>query len=340
MFKGWKKVAASLCSLAEDNALELNDGQRASLKAIAERLPNNGIIIADEVGMGKTRIATTVTKAVIEAGGRVAILVPPGLGFQWNDELRKSGVRDVPPILRSLWQYLKAWENQANPAPWFEQKAVLISHAFCNWRLGENAEAWRWALLPELYAWWRKLQKGDFPQDYHGNDLLSDDWVRHAAESIANAVNAMSDDHPSRQRMNEFAEQIPWPGALDGGSYARNENLRPALEKSVGLGLGLFDLVIIDEAHKSRGQESGLNRLLEQVVLSSDGARRLAMTATPIELDVSQWQKILKRIGVEDKTANDAIEAYTKAVERVRKLPNDEKARNVFLDASKGEKGF
>lgn len=334
MLKWWKKVAVRLRDFANDDALELNVGQRASLKVIAQRLPKNGIIIADEVGMGKTRIATTVTKAVIDAGGRVAILVPPGLGFQWGDELRKSGVHDVPPILRSLWQYLKAWENQENPVPWFEQKAVLISHAFCNWRLGENAEAWRWTLLPEIYAQWRKLQKGCFPPNYCGNDLLSDDWVRQAAWSIANAVSSAKYDHPSRQRMNEIADQKPWQEALNGGAYVSNGPLRLLLQKAVGLGLGTFDLIVIDEAHKSRGQESGLNRLLESVVLPSGRGRRLAMTATPIELDVGQWQKILERIDVKDDQANTAITNYSAAAEQVRKLPNDEHARKQFAKAA------
>ena len=129
----WRQVVTNLCELANNNIIELNDGQRASLKAVAARIQKNGIIIADEVGMGKTRIATTITKAVIDAGGRVAILVPPGLGFQWGAELRKSHVEGVPEILRSLLQYLKAWENSTNPSPWSKQNILLISHAFCNW---------------------------------------------------------------------------------------------------------------------------------------------------------------------------------------------------------------
>ena len=73
--------------------------------------------------------------------------------------------------------------------------------------------------------------------------------------------------------------------------------LRRWLERSVGIGLGVFDLVITDEAHKSRGIESGLSRLLESVIVPSDTARRLALTATPVELDVSQWRSTLSRLG-------------------------------------------
>ena len=101
-FKGWAAVAEYLQKYAKiQPEARLNDGQRASLCAIAERLPKNGVVIADEVGMGKTRIAVEVARAVVEAGGRVAILVPPGLGYQWQRELRDGRI-EAPQILRSL----------------------------------------------------------------------------------------------------------------------------------------------------------------------------------------------------------------------------------------------
>ena len=161
-FGGWNRVADHLLSLTDSREIQLNDGQAASLRELAKRLPNNGVIIADEVGMGKTRIAGAVARAVIAAGGRVAILVPPGLGYQWSDELQTAGV-NAPPILRSLWQYLQAWETKDKNAPWFMESALVVSHAFTNWRLGENTIPWRWALLPEIYARWRKQANGPWP---------------------------------------------------------------------------------------------------------------------------------------------------------------------------------
>ena len=35
-------------------------------------------------------------------GGRAAILVPPGLGYQWQAELRDVKIVDVPPSLRCV----------------------------------------------------------------------------------------------------------------------------------------------------------------------------------------------------------------------------------------------
>lgn len=335
-FEGWNKVAEELCVLADERAIELNDGQVASVRELAQRLPSNGVIIADEVGMGKTRIAVAVARSVVAAGGRVAILVPPGLGYQWSDELRNAEV-DSPPILRSVWQYLQAWETEKKSTPWFDESALLVSHSFTNWRLGENTAPWRWALLPEVYARWRKQSVGRWPRDYCANEMLDDKWVRNAAESIVVAISASRDGHVARQLIQELAENTPWPGALTGGEYGRNAQLRPWLERAVGLGLGVFDLVIVDEAHKSRGHDSGLHRLLNRVVLQSANARCLAMTATPVELDVTQWTQMLGRIQIDEVStaaATAAIAKYGQAVSRVRQCPSDKESRDKYKESA------
>ncbi len=335
-FGGWNKVGEKLRTLADDRTIELNGGQAASLRELAKRLPNNGVIIADEVGMGKTRIAAAVARSVIAVGGRVAILVPPGLGYQWSDELRNARV-DAPPILRSLWQYLQAWETEEKSSPWFNESALVVSHSFTNWRLGERTAPWRWSLLPEIYARWRKQSNRRWPRDYCGNEILGDERVRQAAESIVSAMSASPEGHPARKFVQELAENTPWPGALTAGEYGRNAQLRPWLERAVGLGLGVFDLVIVDEAHKSRGQDSGLNRLLNEVVLQSADSRCVAMTATPVELDATQWTQMLGRIQVDERSkaiATKAIDDYAKAVGRVRQCLSDKNARKDYKESA------
>ncbi|THT97718.1 type III restriction endonuclease subunit R [Lampropedia puyangensis] len=343
-FKGWDAVASQLHSIANGETIELNAGQRASLKALAERLPQNGVIIADEVGMGKTRIATALTNAVIHCEGRVAILTPPGLGFQWRDELRKAHVPEKTQLLRSLWQFLKKWENDIRPeghATWLEDDVVLISHAFCNWRLGENSAYWRWALLPTLYAHWRKQHSGRYPRNFYEKKELRNKWeenaaklAMNAAENIVQIINNTPTKHPLRMRMEELQDITPWPAALEGSEYAKNSNLRHALEQAVGLGLGAFDLVIVDEAHKSRGEDSGLNRLLNTIILPSAHARRLLMTATPVELHAGQWKQSLARAGITDDNATTAIERYSEAVTRIQKMPSDASALTAFRHAA------
>ncbi|MFM0086890.1 DEAD/DEAH box helicase [Paraburkholderia sediminicola] len=357
-FKGWEAVSERLCEIAnkpqEAGGRQLNEGQRASLRALAKRLPDNGVLIADEVGMGKTRIAAEVARCVTECGGRVAILVPPGLGFQWQAELRDSGVF-APLLLRSVFQYLEAWSDGApKPAkrarsaavvepvdaassPWFDRPVVMLSHVFTNWKLGARSAPWRWALLPEIFAAWRKDAKRRVPRGYRdedNRDKLGDEWVQRAAQSIVQMTSTLPAGSAARAKLEALVKRTPWPGALEADAYSRGETLRTCLEEAVGLGLGMFDLVIVDEAHKSRGSDSGLTRLLEHVVLTRGPARRLAVTATPVELDISQWEQILTRIGADASMVKDAIEHYATAVERVQGCPSNDDARLSYASAA------
>ncbi len=323
-FGGWDAVARNLEARAKEDTAWFNAGQRASLCRLAERIPKSGMILADEVGMGKTRIASALARAVTDSGGRVAILVPPGVGFQWTKELRDSGIADPPQILRSLWSYLAAWDpDEKTQRLWFEQPILLLSHAFANWRFGNNANpdlAWRWSLLPCIYAEWRKRRTGRYPNQFHCNEYLDDDWVLNAARNIC--TNAPQDERSEVfRRLKEIEDETPWPQAVDAGMYGRNSELRTLLESAVGLGFGSFDLVIIDEAHKSRGADAMLSRLLEKIILKSYDVRRLAMTATPIELDVSQWKQTLQRLGISEASLryiSQGIEDYAGSVQRIR----------------------
>ena len=64
-FKGWPSVSQKLLQYADENSAWFNEGQRASLRAIASCIQINGLVLADEVGMGKTRIAVALARAVI-----------------------------------------------------------------------------------------------------------------------------------------------------------------------------------------------------------------------------------------------------------------------------------
>lgn len=340
VFQGWTSVAAHLEELAQGTTMVLNEGQRWSLRRIAERLPENGLVLADEVGMGKTRIASALTNAVIAAGGRVAVLAPPGLGYQWREELRAGGVV-APPILRSLGQFLKAWESSENMRPWFNESCLIVSHAFTNWRLGPSSDPWRWSLLPEVYANWARATLGEFPQNYSRKHRLNDPWVKCAAQSIVETVHGQGPRSRAWSLVTELVKSTPWPGALDASKYQRHAELRHWLERAVGLGLGIFDLVIIDEAHKSRGDQSGLSRLLEGVVLQprESDRRRLALTATPVELGIGQWQQTFSRIALRNASVNTVISRYAEAVQDVRLTPRDRDARERFVEAARDFQG-
>jgi len=343
-FQGWQAVAAALRIKADvyktSGSSRLNEGQRASLRGIASRIGQNGVVIADEVGMGKTRIVVDLAKCVTDCGGRVAILVPPGLGNQWQTELRDGGLADVPSILRSLDAYLKAWEGD-EPKQWFDESVVVVSHNFGNWRLGEKSDAWRWALVPELYAQWRKFKGQRTPRGYQENDELAVGWTsKVVAHSIIEALGQRK-RHPFVNHLDGLLD-IAWPRHLDRREYAKDGLLRESLQRCVGMGLGMFDLVIVDEAHKSRGLDSGLSQLLEKIIWPKpESSRRVLMTATPVELAVTQWRETLARLALpSDELDLDEVDRvsvqYVDALARLRLTwQTSDEARQAFFVAAK-----
>lgn len=130
----WAEVACAIRKVATDGHMPLDGGQRASLSWIADRLPDRGIVLADEVGTGKTRIACAVVRAVIAAGGRAAVVVPHGLIHQWETEMLKLAA-DVPSpkVMTTMADFVsqakaKEWTLIA-PTP-ERPEWVLLSHGF------------------------------------------------------------------------------------------------------------------------------------------------------------------------------------------------------------------
>ncbi|MGO6846285.1 helicase-related protein [Rhizobium ruizarguesonis] len=337
-FQGWSSVAAILRARAGEVSGLFNKGQVAALGAIADRLEKNGVILADEVGMGKTRVAVAVTRAVVEAGGRVAIAIPPGLDFQWREELKGGGLSDTPNAVRSMHGYLDGWPNDRPARPWFHEPVVVVSHGFGNWRLGGGGSTWRWELLPLLYAHWQK-NKGDsrrYPRDSRMYDVgFWDVRVKHVAESIYKGILAKGNG-PAPKAMARISRAVEHANIMRSEEYGRDTVLRHNLEQAVGLGLGVFDLIVVDEAHKSRGETSGLERLLENMLVASADARRFAITATPVELSVSQWKQILERIKAADiGDVSKVVELYAEALIKVRQVwQSDATVRDEFADAA------
>ena len=318
----WKQVADVLRDRSVEAPIDrLNVGQRAELRAIAERLPRNGMLIADEVGMGKTRIAVEIVRAVEHCGGRAAILIPAGLGFQWQAELRQGGL-NPPPVLRSLWGYLEAWRSPDDRIKeWHALPTLLLSHRFTNWAPRETGESWRWALLPAVAAKLVKQQAGRTP-NYGLNEKLHDPWVQGCAKDVSALLLGSTDPALCQLRDALLAQDLrDHDSLLSGVSYQTGRVWREWLERVVGAGLGTFNLVVIDEAHKGRGHESGLTRLMSNTVLTRPGARNIALTATPVELDESQWIGTLRRAGLrpEDQAGvSEAVKSYAESARRVR----------------------
>jgi superfamily II DNA or RNA helicase len=105
------------------------------------------------------------------------------------------------------------------------------------------------------------------------------------------------------------------------GLTHRAPDLRKAICFAMGRALGRFDLIVIDEAHKTRGAESSLSRVLDALVWKSETAFHLGMTATPVELDPEQWTNTLARLSVRSEHLTemaDAIQRYDREVQNIQ----------------------
>jgi len=356
-FAGWPEVGRLLneASRAQQTleqvvlggggtAARLNEGQRRSIEVIAENILQNGMVLADEVGMGKTRIAAELARCVIAAGGRVVVVTPPGLSFQWKEELRKCDVH-VPAVIRTLDSFFAAWECK-KPAPWFEQPIVMVSQLFTNqWRLGMDCGRRPWALFPALYIHWSSVGGGRRPKGYRDQSAKNSRLVRDAAESVCGALEVNGD---LKAAAAKIFDGVRWSDAIDATSFGVGGALRPGIQKAVGLGLGAFDLIVIDEAHKNRRADGGLSVLLDNVLVDASEARVLGMTATPVELEMGQWLEILARVGV-DKEAlaiiggadgkGGVLKDYAENLQRIRGVWRSSKAaRDAFKDSAAGFK--
>lgn len=339
-FKGWEKVSKHVLKTLESND-RLNAGQKRSVNSLVKRMPESGVIIADEVGMGKTRIAVELIRAVKKAGGRALVVVPTTLGFQWQGELNDRAKNLAPKaVIKSLWGFLGAYKDDDTAEPWDQEQVVILSQNFANWRLGVNSNSSRWALLPEIYAQWCKYHKGRLPNGYRSHDDLISYEAEVCARHIVTQAAQLADDHVINQTLKNLIDNFNWGKRSFGGdSFSSGSEYRDLLEKAVGLGLGEFDLIVIDEAHKSRGENSSLSTILNRIAIKSVHARHLAMTATPVELGVRQWRDMLNRIELDPAKQEHilaSVEEYAQAVTRLKQSWRaDEKGREDFKHAAK-----
>ncbi|WP_375757293.1 helicase-related protein [Corallococcus exercitus] len=365
----WSRAASALRKLVVEDAARtpgeqhLDDGQRASLMWMAERLPESGVVLADEVGTGKTRIACAVVHAVLDAGGRAAVVVPHGLMHQWNAESRKlrpSG--PVPKSLTTFTEFLR--EVSPNPFSWKDFSPCpdasewwLISHGFRAPQVRSNSHPWRVALpaLVELHlaspaermdgrTRFGKLQRE--LDDARSSSIWT--GMARIAREVAPLVRGRRD---LRKRIESLPplNMTSWKNDALLAAFELDGDGRPLTEELLGFWLGAFDLLVIDEAHKSRGEVdlkvavpsavpgTVLARLIDALLKQPETGRRLCLTATPMELDLSQWNDLLGRArsGLEREHGNQVVQRLHAAVSRAAIAPDEESRLDELVAAAR-----
>jgi SNF2 family DNA or RNA helicase len=357
----WQKVADELDSFARTGAAGfLDDGQRATVAELARRIRSDqpAALLADEVGMGKTRIAVALIESVRRAKGRSVVVLPAGLGKQWQEELRRLNAADRTLLpLRSYdgfiggylaaddaegsdkrkqshAQWLKDRRKQLDlpKKGWAAEDVLMISHTFAAMRFpkGDNVPAggWRRELLPNVESLVAGSQRDFNRADFHAAEIGHVHATRRAAREIADTIRK----HELKPDLRE--DQT----GMAAGDY------KAKILPLIGYALGQFDLVIVDEAHKARGEGSSLSLILGPVIWESECPFRLGMTATPVELDAGQWIDTLGRINGRDDNVDDTalrdlaawVSGYVDSVRRIQTEELDESLTQGFEAAAAG----
>ena len=358
----WLAVADVLrCKVADEERIPadsqtLDAGQRASLLWIARRIPESGLVLADEVGTGKTRIACALIQAVVESGGRAAVVVPHGLMHQWIAEammLAPDGPE--PKALTTLTDFLR--DVQPGDAAWNERKPYpnraewwLISHGFRAPRVQINSRDWRAALpgLVELNLA-RPAERTDkrtrLGRLQQAMDEAPDSWWAGMVRIAGDVAGRLPSLPELRNEIKKRIRRLP-PLSVMGAdpnyglraAFGDGGDGRPLTEKILGLWLGDFDLMVIDEAHKGRsdfdvdnialGVANGtvLGRLADVLLTQPGAGRRLCLTATPMELGLDQWLDLLKRARVEPERGREVINAFREAARNAGIAPDERHA--------------
>lgn len=354
----WQRVAKRLRVWSNLNGLLLY-GQQHSVKWIAAHLADNGVIIADEVGLGKTRLALLAMLATLEEGGSVVAVIPPGLIFQWEQEaeavcaaLDRQGVvlsqawKSTPVrTYADLFHALSEREKYPLAAP-KQGRWVLLSQTFDMYRVRGNAQAWRFELPTLIRAHWAikskkrgnnrwihywKQRGGDSRSFEDHNWLFNQDKAAKflSTHRFPNDIKALFEDERLRpNRGDEIAAEDSCT------AYFREEQGgRKLLRFLIGRLIGPVDLLVIDEAHKSReeGDEprKRLGRLLDGTLQLPEQHRRISMTATPIELGPEQWIALLRRTGLTAEQLDPLrvkIDNFASALSRAQDYPDQQGA--------------
>ena len=350
VFKSMKKLA-----LAKSKVSVWKFGQKKSIHWIAEQLGQkgrNGVLVADEVGMGKTRVVMAAILSVLENGGSVAVVVPPGLLTQWKKEwdeffcTLKDKNKYSPIFLRS---YHSLFEDGSLKFPLAQNanKWLLISHQFGAPRLGINSQSKRY-LLPVLVkalqkdtqgkkrnnSYWQLVKKNFGYDNCIGADC--DHCEENECNSWYAAMNKAAKYLRTGQRWRLF-NNIPENG-LETDDNKKNFKEWFNGEKGIAmLGelLGSVDFLVIDEAHKNRGEDSRLETNLSKIIKMNEGGKRIAMTATPMELRADQWGNLFERIN--ESCPEKAIKAFDNARRKAVLYPDNQK---IILDLIKKSECF
>lgn len=342
----WLEVKKKVNELLEIDNLQIDDSQRKAVSRAANMLQEHGVILADEVGLGKTRVALVLAEAVMRVGGTVASIVPPGLLYQWEQEA-KIVFKNIPDSkLTKHIVHLRSFDNL-----FAEEKFPILKKGKASWILAsqnfgflfkktDNNRRYDLFTLIKIHLLQKKSKEWkDWLQTIIKRNKKSAKNIDNAAAFLAN-VGLITNNEiwPKYRKPDDIS--------LKKEIFDTTNGIELAF-KCIGNLLGSVDFLIVDEAHKSREiltdeekvSHKRLSQLIENIVVQKGNFRRLCMTATPIELHSSQWKDLFCRCKLPKVSEeNNYIDNFEKALEAAHKNPKNHDMLDNLINASKNFK--
>jgi hypothetical protein len=283
-----------------------------------------GVMLADEVGMGKTFEALGILAALRHTARdcRVVIVTPgPDLNIKWENDLRNFG-NPGSTLYDFGGTFARARTIQEFVAALREKSIVLVPiSAFHSTRGGADQ-----AYLLSLYCWWKKLPgvtAAAVVRRFRDGGLvrvsLEDELFlgAHTLEEItpfleqafcapADSVYQGLDDLYEKGGKEAFENEEAVRRALDLARFSLVRALIPDI-----------DVLVIDEAHKLKNVDT----LRSQAVMTVFGrkfCKALFLTATPFQLDVDELRQVFRLFSLAREAPPDLLDSVETLFQDIR----------------------
>jgi hypothetical protein len=289
--------------------------QRRTVRAIIRRLygekPAPGVILADEVGMGKTYVSLAVAAALFKHFGcseKIIVLAPSG---------------QMKETWKQRWDILRRKHSKIQlPSG---QAISELSEATSGISFGSYEEMKHTSSSEVRAAFEQAIIGKDRPRGRTRRRLRRELFLTQGLNKIPEKTNLKK---LARGKLNKF-----WRDNYDStqGTWNNPSRAYRSLQRLIFHSrrprTSLADLVIFDEAHRMAGQQ---RQVFFYEVLSARAKRTLFVTATPFSLSV---EELLDRVGElyaaagwknenEIKRLREALREFHNIVKSRDELPN------------------
>ncbi len=329
----WLRSIVSLGARAQHDGVPMADVERQEdtvLRALdlLDRQP--GIILADEVGMGKTFEALGVVAALRseKPDARVLVLTPgPDLNTKWEQEF--SRFSDPEHRMYEFGGDVVSATRLADFARLARDgKIVLVpTSAFTSTRRASDQ-----AYLLSLFVHWLRSEghsvngrtvtaivqrfRGDAFErvDVKREQFLGRYAFAEVQPKLAGVFRSVGEESDQSSLFDVYAE-----GGLE--AFADDHRVRRALDlarfRLLRKLLPPWDLIIVDEAHKLKNAATVRSQAVGSL-LRQRFDKALFLTATPFQLDVAELTQVFRLFSLARTAPNDLMEQAKELLDDIR----------------------